>query len=347
MINILKPKRLFRALTGYRDKTSLKPISCIQVELTNNCNYKCRFCPQSHWRLSEYSESPFDRSKGFMGFDLFRRVVDEANEISREINFSFFGEPMIHPEFLKFMNYLKHKDPQLGVVMNSNLSLATQEIFQKLIEIKLTDLRLSIDAATPEMYDILRPGKYYLDLDGNFKSGDRFETICRKAEFWFSLPDHRPTRHVFTVSSYNLVELKTFVQLWLPLLGDNDIILAKNVLTYGGKISDEMICANPCNVWNLNMLTVDWTGQVSPCNLDVNMGLTIGSVQESSLLELYRSRKYQQIERLSKAREIVPCKTCIDGNNWSKNIVLRKGGEWRDEYYRMYQNDVTAKPFGG
>lgn len=274
-----------------------------------------------------------------MTFDLFCSVVEQANEISRGINFSFFGEPTLHPEFLRFMDYLKHRDPSLTVVMNTNLSLVTRKIFQKLIEIELTELRLSIDAGTPQTYESIRPGAYYVDLDGTPKTGSRFETICHKAEYWFSLPDHRPTKHVFTVDSKNLSEIAIFVKKWLPFLGEDDLILTKSVLTYGGKMTDKLIRANPCNVWDINMLTVDWTGRVSPCNLDVNMDLTIGFVQESSLLELYRSERYYQVERLSKTRKIIPCKTCVDGNNWSRNIVFHKGDEWRDEFYRVYQDD--------
>lgn len=321
---------VLKSLLRRSDRRDRKPISFIQVELTNHCNYRCHFCP--------HSKTSFDRTRGFMSFDLFCRTIDEAGEISRRVNFSFFGEPMMHPEFLKCMDYLKHRDTELKVVMNTNLSYSTREIFAKLIDIGLTELRLSIDAATPETYEVVRRGEYYLKLDGTPGRGDRFETICRKAEYWFALPNHRPTRHVFTVNSVNLSDLQTYVQRWLPWLGDGDTILTKQVLTYGGKISDNMICAYPCNVWDLNVLTVDWTGQVSPCNLDTNMDLTIGSIQESSLWELSQSKRRRQIRRLSEAREIAPCRTCVDGNNWSKNTVFRKGDEWTEDCYRMHSS---------
>jgi radical SAM protein with 4Fe4S-binding SPASM domain len=273
-----------------------------------------------------------------MSFDFFRKVVDEANEISSQLNFSFFGEPMMHPEFLKFMDYLKQRNPQLEVVMNTNLSYATKEIFQKLIEIDLTELRISIDAATQEMYDVVRAGQSCVDLGGAPAHNDRFKTICAKTDYWFKLPDHRPTRHVFTVSEANLSELESYVKHWLPLLGENDTILCKNVLTYGGKMWDGLVCQNSCNVWESDTLTVDWTGRVSPCNLDVNMEMTIGSVVDESLSSIHKSKRRRKMERLSKTKRIVACKNCIDGNNWSRNFFFRKGDRWTEECLKVYED---------
>lgn len=302
-----------------------KPVSFVQIELTNYCNYRCGFCPQSLRRSPRDKGTLYNRERGFMPFDLFRRITAEAGKIAREINFSFFGEPMMHPRVLEFMGTLKDREPELRVVMNTNLSLATKEIFEKLIEIKMDELRLSIDAASSRMYETVRPGGHCLDLDGKTGQGDRFDVICKKAEYWFSIPAHVPTRHVFTVSSRNAKEMNAFADRWLPLLGDRDAILFKNVLSYGGKIADEMLVPHPCNVWDLKSLTVDWKGRVSPCNLDTNMDLTIGSITGSSLMELFQSEKMRQIRALSIEKKILPCQNCIDANNWSRNIRLRKG----------------------
>ena len=141
---------------------------------------------------------------------------------------------------------------------------------------------------------------------------------------------------MFTVNSDNLCQIEAYVRRWLPLLGEHDVILTKNVLTYGGKIHDDLVQAHPCNVWGLNMLLVDWTGRVSPCNLDTNMDLQIGSVRERSLLDLRRSEEYKRVEALSRARVIGPCRTCVDGNNWSRNFTFVKGDAWDPACARCY-----------
>ena len=126
----------------FRNKICSKPVTFLQVELTNHCNYSCRFCPQSQYRKAEFEHAPFNRNKGFMPFDLFKRVIENADKYCEEINFSFFGEPTIHPDFLAFLTYARKASPGLRMVLNTNLSYATKELFQKCIDVNLTELRL-------------------------------------------------------------------------------------------------------------------------------------------------------------------------------------------------------------
>ena len=314
-----------------------RKISIIAIEITNYCNYSCRFCPQSIWRM--YNKPLYNRNKGFISFPLFSKLILEADKIASEVNFGFFGEPMLHPYFCNLIDMLKYRNTKLKFVMNTNLSVANKHIFQTLIDINMTELRISIDAATPATYDTIRPGKYWMDIEGKINIGDRFETICHKMEYWFSLSNHVPTRHVFTVNSKNVGELKQYVEKWLPYLGDSDCILVKNVLTYGGKMQDEMIRPNPCNVWENNMLIVDWAGRVSPCNLDVNMDLEIGDVTTNSLLEISNNHNRHKLERESIKKNIDPCKSCIDANNWTDIFFFKKGDRWTDECYKILKVD--------
>jgi len=321
-----------------RNKVCSKPVTYLQVELTNHCNYSCRFCPQSQYKKAEFADVPFNRNKGFMSFDVFKKAIENADKYCEEMNFSFFGEPTMHPDFLDFITYARQASPLLRIVMNTNLSYATRDIFQKLIEVELTELRLSLDAATAETYDQVRPGTYFVDLDGNRSKENRFETICKKAEYWFSLPNHCRTRHVFTVNSKNVSEIKPFVEKWQPHLGKNDFILTKNVLTYGGKVHDTYVKPGPCRIWeNNNFMTVDWQGNVSPCNLDTNMDLALGNLDEHSLLDLHNGEDMMRMANLSRTRELVPCKTCIDSNSYHILKVFKKSDQWDEnieEYYK-------------
>lgn len=335
-------KRIARRVL--RDDRPARPITSVQVELTNHCNYSCRFCPQSHRGKAAPGLAPYDRERGFMDFDLFRSIVDQAASCAQELNFSFFGEQTLHPRFAEFFGYLKRRPEDLRVVMNTNLSLVTSEIFSLFIDIGLDDLRLSIDAATSRTYDVVRPGGGVLNLDGAPATGDRFETICTKARHWFALPDHVPTRHVFPVNSVNREEMQAFAERWLPLLGPRDMILFKNVLTYGGKVRDTMIQQCPCNVWEERMLTVAWDGRVTPCNLDTNMDLAIGSIRDAGLLELFRGPAYAAARQHSLDRDAPPCASCLDSNNWSRNIVLRQGDRWREEIGLVFAQPPCPEP---
>lgn len=205
------------------------PLNSVQIELTNHCNYKCLVCPHSEFLLT--------RKKGYMAESLYKKVVDECFDISREINFSFFGEQTLHPKFKEFMLFLKKRPFTCRVVINSNMSLVTREIFDLFNDMELDELRVSLDAARKETYDILRLSNSCLDLEGYevVDENDRFEIINNKLKYWFLRHDHVPTRHVFTKSSFNEDEVEEYVNEWKPCLGDSDSILIKSVITYGGK----------------------------------------------------------------------------------------------------------------
>lgn len=297
-------------------------INCVQIEITNCCNYRCANCP----RGSEV----FTRKKGYMPIDLFRKVLKESFKASRFINFSFFGEPLLHPEFMGFMDIIKDRPAGFKVVMNSNLSLATKKIFDKFIEIDLDTLKISIDAATNGTYDLVRPSSSCFSLDGTKSRTKRLDIIDEKVVYWFGISNHVPTKHVLPVSSLNIHEVLSYVDKWKPLLSSRDEILIKNVLTYGGKNSDPLVSKCSCNVWDQGVLTVDWQGNVSPCNLDTNMDLIVGNVGEQSFLDICSGNKFNSLMEMSKSKSIYPCNKCVDANNWSKNI-------------KVYHNSVMSK----
>jgi len=304
-----------------------KIFNCIQIEITNDCNYKCLMCPNKD----------MTRPVGYMDFKLFKKVVDESYKISKGINFSFFGEPTLHPNFLEYLEYLKNRPKSCKVIINSNMSNITSKIYEKFIRINLSSLRISLDSSDEKTYNILRPGSSCLDLQGNKSNlNNRFKLIEDKVKYWFGLKNHTPTRHVYTVSSINRKEIYDFVKKWQPFLGYNDIILIKNVLTYGGKIYDKIMCNSNCNIEKIKMATIDWQGNISPCNLDTNMDLSVDNVRDKQIVDVRKSEKWREMLNKIKTKNIIPCNKCFDSNNWSKNININRGMKYNKELVDRY-----------
>ncbi len=297
---------------------------CVSIELTNICNFVCPFCPQAYKHAAATpGGAPYDRRQGFMTRAVFDRAVDECERVARRVELGFFGEQTLHAHYAELVRSLAKRSFELE--LNTNVSFVTDDMMDAWVEAGVELVRLSLDAITPEVFDRARPGQVR-DLEGRVVAdGERMAAINAKVERWLARPDHGPTRLVYVKSSHNDVpgEQQRFVEHWRPRLGPDDYVLAKQVLSYGGKTADPLVEAHRCNVWEIGYLMVDWRGRVSPCNLDTNMDLVLGNVMDDSLDALYHGPAAQRLRALTGCgREISPCRTCVDGNNWSRNETV-------------------------
>lgn len=296
----------------------------VGLEFTNACNFRCPICPQSYRykKLPQPAGAKYDRPIGNISNVVFQRIVDECEKVAKTVELNFFGEQTLHPRYLDYLDVLAKRKNFL-LVTNTNMSLLNEAIMQAWIDARFDQIRLSIDAIDDDVFDIARPGKV-TDLNGNKIKKNRLGAIHEKMHMWFALPDHRPTRLVFVESQYNKGQSTKFIDYWTPFLGPQDELIVKPVLSYGGKISDPSISKGTCNVWDLKMCQLDWQGNVSPCNLDVNMELHLGNIMQRSLNDIYYSDSADALrQKTGCGNSIEPCSTCTDSNFWDGTIRVQ------------------------
>lgn len=119
------------------------PLEEIQLEPTVRCNLKCVMCPSKR-RL----HSSID-----MSFDTFRMVVDQIPDL-QIARLHGIGESLLNPDFISFCEYLKGKD--CFVAFNDNFTLITDEVAERLVVSGVNEIRVSCDAATPDLYAMIR-----------------------------------------------------------------------------------------------------------------------------------------------------------------------------------------------
>lgn len=99
----------------------------MQVELTEACNLRCRFCYNS--QKPRYNKNVFD-------------ILDRlAEQGVMQINLTG-GEPLAHPQFFDILDYACEKFP--NVVVLSNGSLMNKEALEKIHKSKVTSVNISI-----------------------------------------------------------------------------------------------------------------------------------------------------------------------------------------------------------
>jgi MoaA/NifB/PqqE/SkfB family radical SAM enzyme len=117
---------------------------CLYLETTNRCNLPCTTCP----RTFEELEPPAD-----MSWELFTKIVDQYPRIERAVLHGI-GEPMMVRDLPRMVRYLKARGTY--VLFNTNGTLLNARKGREMIEAGLDELRVSLDAAEPSAFKIVR-----------------------------------------------------------------------------------------------------------------------------------------------------------------------------------------------
>ena len=123
---------------------------CLYLETTNRCNLLCTTCPRTYEQLEPEAD---------MSWELFTSLIDQYPNIARVVLHGI-GEPMLVKDLAQRVKYLK--DRNIYVLFNTNGTLLTEANGRALIEAGLDELRVSLDAAESEVYQMVR-GKDFFD----------------------------------------------------------------------------------------------------------------------------------------------------------------------------------------
>jgi len=123
---------------------------CLYLETTNRCNLLCTTCPRTYEQLEPEADMPWE---------LFTSLIDQYPNIARVVLHGV-GEPMLVRDLAQRVAYLKARN--IYVLFNTNGTLLTKANGRALIEAGLDELRVSLDAAEPEVFQMVR-GKDFFD----------------------------------------------------------------------------------------------------------------------------------------------------------------------------------------
>jgi MoaA/NifB/PqqE/SkfB family radical SAM enzyme len=120
----------------------------VYVELTNKCNLTCSTCMRNVW----------DVAYGHMSEALFERLLAglEGYTQKPELFLGGYGEPLSHPKVLTFIEQAKMRGYRVSLITNG--LLLTEAVSNRLIDLNLDMLWVSLDGASPECYADVRLG---------------------------------------------------------------------------------------------------------------------------------------------------------------------------------------------
>ena len=187
----------------------------VYIEVTNYCNSLCVSCPLTYNHFLPYEP------KYHLGWDNFRRIVDQLPRLDRVVLHGI-GEPLLNKELPRFVSHLKDRGAQ--VLFNTNAILLDQKRGDALVEAGLDELRVSLDAVTPELYAQLR-------------GVDQLPRIIKNLEAFVKRHGGRERPKVslwWVAMQANLPQLPDFVRL-AARIGISEVYLQRLVYFGGGE----------------------------------------------------------------------------------------------------------------
>ncbi len=152
------PRRYFDHIAAERGAVAEAEPVCLYLETTNRCNLLCTTCP----RTFEALEPPGD-----MSWALFTAIVDQFPQIARVVLHGV-GEPMMVRALPRMIRYLK--DRGTYVLFNTNGTLLSEKKGRELIDSGLDELRVSLDAAEPDAFKLVRGRDMFARIVRNLRA---------------------------------------------------------------------------------------------------------------------------------------------------------------------------------
>jgi len=132
----------------------------LHIDLTNWCNFNCIACWCRSPLLGDKAMPDWEK-KLILPFKVVRQIVDDISAMGglRQVKLVGGGEPFMHPDILKIIEYIKGKDPRVQIDINTNFSLITEPMAKRLLELWVDSFTVSLWAGTPEAYAAVHPNQ--------------------------------------------------------------------------------------------------------------------------------------------------------------------------------------------
>lgn len=243
-----------------------------------------------------------------MNQDLFYRIAEELGKYHpKHISPYLMSDPLTDPHIFLRINILRTKCPDAFIELSTTPELITSERIPHIIASPFSEMRISMPTIEEAEYAALREGasarkaieRIRVLLNAWRKSGQKFRLTIVVLEK--------------IVSSRSFLKSLNF---WkrndVPVLSWPATSRAGNVcdieLSYNTKL-------NGCSQGrDTHWFHIAWDGSVVLCCMDYGRKVTLGSVCERSILEIWQSANYQQVRRMALGEMIppadFPCISC-------------------------------------
>lgn len=268
----------------------------IYIEITNICNLKCKFCPETN------------RKKELMTVENFEEVIKKIHKYTKLVCLHVKGEPLLHSDLENILKILQKYNLQANITTNGTLIKEKLKIIKNSKAVR--QINFSIHSITQNEIS----NKEY--LQSIFESAEKLENIMISYRLWNlqNIKENNINKDIIESIEkfYNIKNLKE------QLIENEFIQLKKNIFinqdeefTWPDTNKNAIIKSGRCLALKEQVaILVD--GTVVPCCLDNNGDIPLGNILEESLVDILKKPKSTVIKKNFEKRTITCrlCETC-------------------------------------
>lgn len=331
--SILRNARTLHSLLFKPEISTVNPLH-LQVEPTTACNMECMMCIRSK-----------NQETYCLSFDTFRKLIDTVKPT--KVNLTGNGESTLNNDLIPMIELCKGRD--IYVYLNTNL-LVSKEVIDRLIRSNVDLIKVSLDAASSEVYWQIRRSR-------------SFDKILENLDYIMKLRESTASNTSIRINTVLMHENKDELCGILKVAKESrvDLVVVKQMCFYGDigankayyerfksepevfekaiqygnatgiennitELYDEVKLVNQ-GAFDKEKCILPWTssyisanGDVVPCCYLVNDSLTLpegrrpvmGNIERQGWKDIWNGDKYREMRRSIKRgeRPYPACKTC-------------------------------------
>ena len=220
---------------------------------------------------------------GIMDFNLFKKIIDEAaSSGTKAITMASRGEPTLNPCFPDMLDYCANKF--LEIKINTNAIKLSDKVIHSLLKNNVNSVVFSVDSYNREDYLKIRKKDCF---DEVVKNIERFNFI--RTVFYDNL---RTVTRIHGVRADKNLNEKEFITFWSKYcdqvsIGDCD---QRWDIYNNEKVNRSKGCS-----FLYDRMYVWYDGTCNVCDPDYKSKLTVGSVLNNSLAEIWNGKAYKKL----------------------------------------------------
>ncbi len=284
----------------------------IMIDPSGKCNFACCFCPCNN------SDEKKDIRHVVMSYEDFVLTVEGIKEFGKKvpvIDLYGFGEPLVNPDIVKMIRYIKQAEVCDYLRMTSNGALLTEELCNQLVESGLDYLKLSIEGIREEQY------RSFCGVSIDF--GKFVSTIAYL--YRISRGKLKIGTKIISAAFENEEDRDLYMEIFAPI---TDYIYIRNVqrnwaefdsMVFPGAIQDGVFAKNKvpgyklCS-YPLTHMVVHANGDIGLCCYDWKHDTVYANIRDRSAAQAWRSEELKRIRSLhllGRKSELNYCSNCI------------------------------------